>query len=260
MPGADQLLNAHAAAQHGQIGLRWFLLPRGPARARISRPAASSAPAGRRASRHAVSFPAACDRRGCTAARKASACLPGACRADAAGEPGRLKLRSADPRQHPLHAAELPGRGARPRRDARLRPADPRDLRAAGFDRYRGRSCRPVPASPTTRRSTPSSGRKADSAYHPSCTCKMGVDAMAVVDPERRVRGLTACAWSTPGSCPASSRGNLNAPTIMIAEKAADLILGRPPLAAEPCPGLGDAGLASSSDAETTLSNQAAMA
>ena len=41
----------------------------------------------------------------------------------------------------------------------------------------------------------------ADSVYHPAGTCKMGVDAMAVVDPSLRVRGLTVCAWLTRRSC-----------------------------------------------------------
>lgn len=61
--------------------------------------------------------------------------------------------------------------------------------------------------------------------HHQSCTCKMGVDEMAVVDPQLRVYGIDGLRVADASIFPAVPTGNTNAPTIMVGEKAADMIL-----------------------------------
>ena len=69
--------------------------------------------------------------------------------------------------------------------------------------------------------------RDGETAYHPSCTCKMGVDEMAVVDPSTmRVHGIDGLRVVDSSVMPYVTNGNIYAPTMMIAEKAADMILG----------------------------------
>jgi len=67
----------------------------------------------------------------------------------------------------------------------------------------------------------------ADTAYHPSCTNKMGVDQLSVVDQQTKVHGLDSLRVIDSSIMPDILSGNLNAGTIMIAEKASDIILGK---------------------------------
>jgi choline dehydrogenase len=106
------------------------------------------------------------------------------------------------------------------------------------FDRYRGREIQPGAAVQTDEQIDAFIRDKVESAYHPSCSCKMGSanDPMAVVNPECKVYGLEGLRVVDSSIMPSVTTGNLNAPTIMLAEKAADHIIGKGLLAPEDAP------------------------
>ena len=73
-----------------------------------------------------------------------------------------------------------------------------------------------------------------ETALHPSCTCRMGLDELSVIDPlTMRVHGLDGLRVVDAASMPYVTNGNIYAPVMMLAEKAADLILGNEPLEPE---------------------------
>ena len=96
------------------------------------------------------------------------------------------------------------------------------------FDRYRGREIQPGEAVQSDAQIDAFVRERVESAYHPSCTCRMGAsdDPRAVVDPEGRVIGLEGLRVVDSSIMPSVTTGNLNAPTIMLAEKLADHIRG----------------------------------
>jgi len=106
------------------------------------------------------------------------------------------------------------------------------------FDRYRGREIQPGKDVLSDEQIDAFIRAKVESAYHPSCSCKMGSaqDPLAVVDPETRVYGLDGLRVVDSSIMPSVTTGNLNAPTLMLAEKAADHILGRGLLPPEDAP------------------------
>ena len=98
------------------------------------------------------------------------------------------------------------------------------------FDPYRGAELAPGEAVQSDAEIDAFVRATVQSAYHPTGTCKMGTDAMAVVDPSNRVHGMEGLRVVDSSVMPRIATGNLNAPTVMIAEKAADAIRGREPL------------------------------
>jgi choline dehydrogenase len=101
------------------------------------------------------------------------------------------------------------------------------------FDLYRGREISPGAHVQTDEQLDDFIRQHVESAYHPCGTCRMGRadDPMAVVDPECRVIGVEGLRVADSSIFPRVTNGNLNAPSIMVGEKASDHILGRQPLA-----------------------------
>jgi choline dehydrogenase len=140
---------------------------------------------------------------------------------------GRIGLHSSDPRQAPaIHANYL---------------SDPEDLEMMlecvrlsreiltqpAFKPFRGHEIFPGNEVSTRAGVVDFIRSKAESIYHPVGTCRMGQDENAVVDPQLRVHGIEGLRVIDASVMPTLVGGNTNAPTVMIAEKASDLILGQ---------------------------------
>ncbi|WP_421929490.1 choline dehydrogenase [Neoaquamicrobium sediminum] len=145
---------------------------------------------------------------------------------------GAVTLRSGDPREKPLI-----------RFNYMSHPDDWSDFRhcirltreifgQAAFDLYRGREISPGEHVESDDQLDDFIREHAESAYHPCGTCRMGSadDPRSVVDPECRVIGVEGLRVADSSIFPRITNGNLNAPSIMVGEKASDHILGRQPL------------------------------
>ena len=104
------------------------------------------------------------------------------------------------------------------------------------MDRYRGVELAPGPNVVTDDEIDAFVRANMESTMHPCGSCRMGEDDMAVVDSELRVRGMQGLRVIDSSVFPTEPNGNLNAPTIMLAERAADLVKGGPLLAAANAP------------------------
>ena len=138
---------------------------------------------------------------------------------------GRLSLRSADPMIAPRIEHALLGSA----KDMRLMVEGCRLLRrifeAPAFAAYRIDERSPGPAVQDDAGWEAYIRREAFLMYHPVGTCRMGSDPDAVVDPQLRVRGLKGIRVADASIMPTLPSANTNAPTIMIGEKAADMLL-----------------------------------
>ncbi|SON51803.1 choline dehydrogenase [Vibrio tapetis] len=105
-----------------------------------------------------------------------------------------------------------------------------------GLDEFRGEEIQPGLSIQTDEEIDQFVRSAVESAYHPSCSCKMGEDEMAVVDSETKVHGINGLRVVDSSIFPTIPNGNLNSPTIMVAERAADLILGNGILAPNEAP------------------------
>jgi choline dehydrogenase len=150
---------------------------------------------------------------------------------------GSVKITSTDPRRHPaLRFNYLSTERDRREWVEAVRCAR-QILGQPGFDQLNGGELSPGPAVETDEQILDWVARDAETALHPSCTCRMGVDELSVVDPSTmRVHGLDGLRVVDASAMPYVTNGNIYAPTMMIAEKAADLILGNAPLAPSTAP------------------------
>ncbi|SFH78900.1 GMC family oxidoreductase [Albimonas pacifica] len=137
---------------------------------------------------------------------------------------GRVSLKSPDPRAHPAIAPNyLSTEGDRRVAAAAIRLTR-RIVAQAPLARYRPEEFKPGPQWETDAELAEAAGRVASTIFHPVGTCRMGPDPASVVDPELRVRGVEGLRVVDASIMPTITSGNTNSPTVMIAEKAADLI------------------------------------
>lgn len=143
---------------------------------------------------------------------------------------GWLKLASSDPKQAPLirfnylqHPEDIEGFRTAVRLSREI-------IEQAAMDDYRGAEIQPGSHIKSDDDIDNFVKSAVESAYHPCGSCRMGdeKDELAVVDPQTRVRGIQGLRIVDSSIFPTIPNGNLNAPTIMVAERAADLILGNP--------------------------------
>ena len=129
------------------------------------------------------------------------------------------------PRRRAGDQPALPDRGERPARDRRRAEIRPPHLRGAGVGSPMSarRGCRASRCRPTTNCSI-TRKRNGNTVYHASCTCMMGPQANCVVDSELRVHGIEGLRVIDASVMPSVTSTNTNAPTIMIAEKGAEMI------------------------------------
>jgi choline dehydrogenase-like flavoprotein len=139
---------------------------------------------------------------------------------------GHVGLRSSDPLAAPSIDPNFLGDPADLAALARGVKIMRRILDAPAFAPHRGRELYPLDTNDDAAVRQAIRAR-ADTIYHPVGTCKMGRDDQAVVDASLRVRGVAGLRVVDASIMPNVISGNTNAPTIMIAEKAADMILGK---------------------------------
>lgn len=149
---------------------------------------------------------------------------------------GRVKLRSKDPFQHPsiLFNYMSTEQDWREFRDAIRITRD--IMHQPALDAYRGEEISPGKQVQSDAELDEFIRNHAETAFHPSCSCKMGEDDMAVVDGYGRVHGLQNLRVIDASIMPLIITGNLNATTIMMAEKLADHIRAKPALAKSTAP------------------------
>ena len=148
---------------------------------------------------------------------------------------GTCKITSTDPNVHPALRFNYLSTPTDRREWVEAIGVARKILTQPAFDHYNAGELSPGPEVKTDEEILEWVARDAETALHPSCTAKMGTDAMAVTSPASlRVHGLDGLRVVDASVMPYVTNGNIYAPVMMTAEKAADLILGQTPLPPEP--------------------------
>jgi len=145
---------------------------------------------------------------------------------------GHVKIHSADPRTYPRILFNYLSTEQERREWVEAIHCTRNIMTQPAFDPYRGEELAPGEDAQSDEEILDFIAREGESAYHPSCTCAMGYDDTAVVDANLRVHGIEGLRVVDASIMPTLTNGNIYAPVLMIAEKAADEILGKEPLPA----------------------------
>jgi choline dehydrogenase len=148
---------------------------------------------------------------------------------------GTCKAVSSDPREHPALLFNYLSTGNDRREWIEAVRVTRKILGAPAFEPFSGGELSPGPEVETDEQILDWVAKDAETALHPSCTCRMGTDDLAVVDPlTMKVHGLEGLSVVDASVFPYVTNGNIYAPVMMTAEKSVDLILGNTPLPADP--------------------------
>jgi choline dehydrogenase len=144
---------------------------------------------------------------------------------------GWVKIKSADPTVHPRLQFNYLSTDQDRREWVEAIYCTRRIMNQPAFDEFNDGEISPGSGVKSDNEILDWVARDGETALHPSCTCKMGVDAMSVVDPtSMMVHGLEGLYVVDASVMPYVTNGNIYAPVMMVAEKSADLILGNTPL------------------------------
>ena len=147
---------------------------------------------------------------------------------------GSVKLKSADPRVHPALRFNYLSTDQDRREWVEAIRVARNILTQPAFDPFNGGELSPGPSVETDEEILAWVAKDGETALHPSCTARMGVDEMSVLDPlTMKVHGLEGVRVVDASSMPYVTNGNIYAPVMMLAEKSADLILDNTPLEPE---------------------------
>jgi choline dehydrogenase len=145
---------------------------------------------------------------------------------------GSIKIKSTDPREHPALRFNYLSTDQDRREWVEAVAVARRILTQPAFDPYNDGEISPGPGVATDEQVLDWVARDAETALHPSCTCRLGIGEDSVIDPSSaKIHGLEGIRVIDASSMRYVTNGNIYAPTMMLAEKSADLIKGNTPLA-----------------------------